>query len=143
MNTISVMISQSPTIPIPIKSVSDDESLDGESDEMDDFIEDDEDAAELLQLFLTHLGCDVVKSLCGNDALKAISEQQFDHVLMDLTLPDYDGYELAKELKAQQRDCKLTIVSGHQADKDIMSTIGIDSALLKPVTKDDLESVIA
>ena len=106
-------------------------------------VEDDEDAAELLQLFLTHLGCDVVKSLCGNDALQAMSEQQFDHVLMDLTLPDYDGYELAKELKAQQRNCILTIVSGHQADKDIMSTIGIDSALLKPVTKDDLESVIA
>jgi CheY-like chemotaxis protein len=106
-------------------------------------VEDDEDAAELLQLFLTHLGCDVVKSLCGNDALKAMHEQQFDHVLMDLTLPDCDGYELAKELKAQQHDCKLTIVSGHQADAGFMASIGIDSALLKPVTKNDLESVIA
>lgn len=106
-------------------------------------VEDDEDAAELLQLFLTHLGCDVVKSLCGNDALEAIKEQRFDHVLMDLTLPDYDGYELAKLLKTQQSDCKLTIVSGHQADKNTMLSIGIDSSLLKPVTKDDLESVIA
>jgi two-component system sensor histidine kinase/response regulator len=106
-------------------------------------IEDDEDAAELLQLFLAHLGCDVVKSLCGTDAIDAINEQRFDHVLMDLTLPDYDGYELARALKAKQSDCKLTIVSGHQADKDIMTSIGIDSALLKPVTKDDLESVIS
>ncbi|WP_269520291.1 response regulator [Alteromonas sp. BMJM2] len=105
-------------------------------------VEDDEDAAELLQLFLTHLGCDVVKSLCGNDALEAINEHRFDHVLMDLTLPDYDGYELAKMLKSQQSDCKLTIVSGHQADKNTMLSIGIDSSLLKPVTKDDLESVI-
>ena len=105
-------------------------------------VEDDEDAAELLQLFLTHLGCDVVKSLCGNDALEAINEHRFDHVLMDLTLPDYDGYELAKLLKTQQSDCKLTIVSGHQADKNTMLSIGIDSSLLKPVTKDDLESVI-
>ena len=72
-------------------------------------VEDDEDAAELLQLFLTHLGCEVVKSLCGSDALDAVDEQSFDHILMDLTLPDYDGYELAKKIKLQQTSCKLTI----------------------------------
>ncbi|MAI64198.1 MAG: hybrid sensor histidine kinase/response regulator [Alteromonas sp.] len=105
-------------------------------------VEDDEDAAELLQLFLTHLGCEVVKSLCGSDALDAVDEQSFDHILMDLTLPDYDGYELAKKIKLQQTSCKLTIVSGHQADESTMRSIGIDSALLKPVTKNDLESIL-
>ena len=36
----------------------------------------------------------------------------------------------------------LTIVSGHEADTEAMSSIGINSALLKPVTKDDLASVV-
>ena len=36
----------------------------------------------------------------------------------------------------------LTIVSGHEADSETMTTIGINSALLKPVTKDDLASVV-
>ena len=61
---------------------------------------------------------------------------------MDLTLPDYDGYDLAEELKEKLPDAILTIVSGHEASKKTMEAIGIDSALLKPVSKDDLASVI-
>lgn len=105
-------------------------------------IEDDEDAAELLKLFLTHLGHHVTTEFCGADALEAAQNGQFDHVLMDLTLPDYDGYELAEELKEKLPDAILTIVSGHEASKKTMEAIGIDSALLKPVSKDDLASVI-
>ena len=105
-------------------------------------IEDDEDAAELLQLFLTHLGHAVTTEYCGADALDTAEGQNFDHILMDLTLPDYNGYDLAAELKQKLPDAVLTIVSGHEADTDAMSSIGIDSALLKPVSKDDLASVV-
>nr|NKX70447.1 response regulator [Alteromonadaceae bacterium A_SAG7] len=105
-------------------------------------IEDDEDAAELLQLFLSHLGHTVTTQYCGADALQAAEEQSFDHILMDLTLPDYDGYDLASELKQKLPQAMLTIVSGHEADTEAMSSIGINSALLKPVTKDDLASVV-
>jgi DNA-binding response OmpR family regulator len=105
-------------------------------------VEDDSDAAELLQLFISHLGHTVTVETSGSDALQSASDKRFDHVLMDLTLPDYNGYDLAKELKAAQPSARITIVSGHEADSQMMSEIGIDNALLKPVTKDDLESVI-
>tara|TARA_Y200000002_G_scaffold266693_1_gene221675 strand:+ start:2354 stop:4450 length:2097 start_codon:yes stop_codon:yes gene_type:complete len=105
-------------------------------------IEDDEDAAELLQLFLSHLGHTVTTTYSGVDALNTAQEQRFDHILMDLTLPDYNGYDLAAELKKALPDTSLTIVSGHEADTESMKSIGIDSALLKPVSKDDLESVV-
>lgn len=105
-------------------------------------IEDDEDAAELLQLFLSHLGHDVTTEYCGADALDTACNGEFDHVLMDLTLPDYNGYDLASELKEKLPNALLTIVSGHEADEEAMESIGIDSALLKPVSKDDLASVV-
>jgi CheY-like chemotaxis protein len=105
-------------------------------------IEDDEDAAELLQLFLSHLGHTVTTQYSGAEALQAAENQRFDHILMDLTLPDYNGYDLASELKQKLPDAILTIVSGHEADSEAMTTIGINSALLKPVTKDDLASVV-
>ncbi|MCP3705262.1 MAG: response regulator, partial [Alteromonas sp.] len=105
-------------------------------------IEDDEDAAELLQLFLSHLGHTVTTQYSGAEALQAAENQSFDHILMDLTLPDYNGYDLASELKQKLPDAILTIVSGHEADSEAMTTIGINSALLKPVTKDDLASVV-
>jgi YesN/AraC family two-component response regulator len=61
---------------------------------------------------------------------------------MDLTLPDYNGYDLAALLKEVQPETTLTIVSGHEANKDAMASIGIDSALLKPVTKDDIANAL-
>ncbi len=105
-------------------------------------VEDDEDAAELLQLFLTHLGHDVTTYFNGAEALTSAEKNHYDHVLMDLTLPDYDGYDLANALKERLPNAKLTIVSGHDADSEAMASIGINSALLKPVTKDDLAQVL-
>ena len=61
---------------------------------------------------------------------------------MDLTLPDYKGYDLAGVLKARQPSAEITIVSGHEANRDLMRTIGIDHALLKPVSKEDLATVL-
>jgi len=93
-------------------------------------------------LFLSHLGHTVTTQYSGAEALQAAENQSFDHILMDLTLPDYNGYDLASELKKKLPDAILTIVSGHEADSETMTTIGINSALLKPVTKDDLASVV-
>ena len=105
-------------------------------------VEDDEDSAQLLQLFLCHFGHTVHIEHCGEDAIKATELDEFNHILMDLTLPDYKGYELAKALKARQPRAEITIVSGHEANPDLMRTIGIDHALLKPVSKEDLAAVL-
>ncbi|KXJ60801.1 MAG: hybrid sensor histidine kinase/response regulator [Alteromonas sp. Nap_26] len=105
-------------------------------------VEDDEDSAQLLQLFLCHFGHTVHIEHCGEDAIKATELDEFNHILMDLTLPDYKGYDLAKALKARQPRAEITIVSGHEANPDLMRTIGIDHALLKPVSKEDLAAVL-
>lgn len=105
-------------------------------------IEDDEDAAELLQLFLVHQGHDVITAHTGAEAITRMNEVVFDQVLMDLSLPDYHGYDLAEELTQIQPDTKLIIVSGHVPDSDIMGKLGISESLLKPVSKSDLLKVI-
>lgn len=105
-------------------------------------VEDDKDSAQLLQLFLCHFGHTVHIVHCGEDALKASEYDKFNHILMDLTLPDYKGYDLAKVLKARQPNAKITIVSGHEANPDLMRTIGIDHAVLKPVSKEDLAAIL-
>jgi CheY-like chemotaxis protein len=106
-------------------------------------IEDDEDAAELLQLFLVHQGHDVITANTGADAIECMNEVVFDHVLMDLTLPDYHGYDLAAELNQIQPKAKLVIVSGNEPDRDTMKHLGVSQSLLKPVSKEDLISVVS
>ena len=105
-------------------------------------VEDDEDAAELLQLFLVHQGHDVIIAHTGEDAISRVNEGIFDHILMDLTLPDFHGYDLAEELMQIQPSTLLTIVSGHEPDKQLMTHLGVNQSLLKPVSKDDLYQAI-
>ena len=105
-------------------------------------VEDDEDAAELLQLFLVHQGHDVIIAHTGEDAISRVNEVIFDHILMDLTLPDFHGYDLAEELMQIQPSTLLTIVSGHEPDKQLMKHLGVNQSLLKPVSKDDLYQAI-
>jgi len=105
-------------------------------------IEDDEDAAELLQLLLVHQGHDVITSHTGAQAIARMHDVIFDHVLMDLTLPDYHGYDLASELNQIQPNANLIIVSGHMPDKNTMRKLGVSDALLKPVSKADLLNVV-
>ncbi|GGW89930.1 response regulator [Alteromonas halophila] len=101
-------------------------------------IEDDEDAAELIQLLLANQGHDVIIAQTGNQAISTMREVVFDVILMDLTLPDYHGYDLAEDTRRLQSSAQVFIVSGYQPEKEKMESLGIKGALLKPVAKADL-----
>jgi two-component system sensor histidine kinase/response regulator len=105
-------------------------------------VEDDEDTAELLQIFLSHQGHNVHLAHSGQEALEHLHNVEFDYVLLDLTLPDYHGYDLAKEIAAIQQSATLIIVSGYEPDKDIVGSLGVSASLLKPITKEDIATVI-
>nr|WP_281358646.1 response regulator [Alteromonas ponticola] len=105
-------------------------------------VEDDYDASELMQLLLTHQGHDVLVAHTGNEAVQSLKESSFDYVLLDLTLPDTDGYSLAEEIKTFQGDICIVIVSGYEPDKERMSQLGIEEALIKPVSKEMLANLI-
>ncbi|MCW8108252.1 response regulator [Alteromonas ponticola] len=105
-------------------------------------VEDDFDASELMQLLLTHQGHDVMIAHNGKEAVQCLKESSFDYVLLDLTLPDTDGYALAEDIKTYQGDIRIVIVSGYEPDHDKMSELGIEEALVKPVSKEMLANLI-
>lgn len=106
-------------------------------------IEDDQDAAELIQLLIVHEGHDVIIANTGTDALNTLKRNVFDIILMDLTLPDYHGYDLANDINALQSDARLVVVSGNEPEPERMKELGISGALLKPVSKSDLSNLFA
>ena len=105
-------------------------------------VEDDEDTAELLQIFLSHQGHTVHLAYSGQEALEHLQNVEFDYVLLDLTLPDYHGYDLAKEIAVIQQSATLIIVSGYEPEKGVVESLGVSASLLKPVTKEDIATVI-
>ncbi len=103
-------------------------------------VEDDEDAAELMCLLLNSLGYEADIALNGQQALEKVANApaHYAHVLMDLHLPDTDGYELTAAIAEVAPNLKVTIISGAEPDKDRLEGLPIAQVLLKPVSKADL-----
>ena len=62
-------------------------------------LEDDTSFAQMLKKFLERNGFDIVVSQTGLDGEKQLKEQNFQLVITDLRLPDYDGIKLVSQLK--------------------------------------------
>lgn len=89
-------------------------------------VDDELGICELIQMALKHKGHDVRYSTTGSGGLKVFTDFSPDLVLLDLTLPDMDGVELARQIKSSEHGKKTPIVmiSGR-----VLSQSEIDPAL--------------
>lgn len=108
-------------------------------------VDDNEAAAEGLQKLLAAKGHQVKTAYDGTSALLSISAFQPDMVILDIGLPDIDGYEVAKRLRAVKEDAPpyLIAVTGYglEEDKEKARSAGFDYHLTKPVSIEELEAV--
>jgi DNA-binding response OmpR family regulator len=98
-----------------------------------------EDEASLLKLetiLLTVKGYEVSGASTGNDALEKISAGTFDLVLLDIMLPDIDGYEICRRIKEHPRhaDTPVIMLTARKSAEDLErgATCGADAYLTKP-----------
>lgn len=66
--------------------------------------------------------------------LEAINSQKPDLILLDLTLPVYDGYYICREVRKQNKDLPIIIVTSRDSDMDelISMNLGADDFVTKP-----------
>lgn len=97
-------------------------------------IEDEKELAESIQTYLT--GNDFVCewALCKDEALDKICDYNYDCVLLDLMLPDGDGFEVLKQLRNEGRTEGIIIISARNTlDTRIEALkLGADDYLIKP-----------
>jgi PAS domain S-box-containing protein len=110
-------------------------------------VDDNVDAAEALRMTL-ELSGHIAKTVHeGIAALAAFDEFSPDLVLLDIGLPDIDGYEVARRLRARcGASCPMLVaLSGWGRDEDKLraSDAGIDAHLTKPVSPDSLNRIVA
>ena len=94
-------------------------------------------AAESLARRLRREGFEVEVALDGRQAIQAADRFRPDLALLDLTMPDLNGYEVAEWLRKQPwaEDILLVALSGHGQQEDLERTraAGFDTHLVKPV----------
>jgi two-component system response regulator RegX3 len=96
-------------------------------------VEDEDAIAEPLAEGLVREGYAVERAATGAQALAAGGNAEVDVVLLDLRLPDMDGYTVCRELRARS-DVPIIIVSarGEEVDRIVGLELGADDFLVKP-----------
>ena len=103
----------------------------------------------MAQKVLEKMGCQVTSVENGKEAVTAVQEHQFDLILMDCQMPEMDGYEASRRIKAMVEEgaipnvpiIALTAQTGKE-DRDHCIQAGMDNYLKKPVSIERLREVL-
>lgn len=109
-------------------------------------VDDNTDAADMLATFVTMLGGDVTTVHTGTAALDAAARCPFDVVLLDVGMPDMDGNEVCRHLRAMSGMQGARVIAltgwGQEEDRRRTSAAGFDAHLVKPVDLDVLGGLV-
>jgi len=110
-------------------------------------VDDNMDAADMLVMMLQMFGHEVRAAYTGQSALAMAVEYQPDVVLLDIGLPDMNGYEVARHLRQQPKtkDARLIAMTGYGQDSDRQRSeeAGCEHHLVKPVDPQKLQDLLA
>jgi signal transduction histidine kinase/ActR/RegA family two-component response regulator len=110
-------------------------------------VDDNQDAARMVSELLAADGHDVVVLHDGRTALARLDELRPEVALLDIGLPDMDGYELAREIRRRLGDASPRLVAfsgfGQTQDRERSRTAGFAVHLVKPATAAELLNAIS
>ncbi|MCD6505458.1 SpoIIE family protein phosphatase [Candidatus Poribacteria bacterium] len=109
-------------------------------------VDDEEDILDLVDLSLTADGFDVITARSGPEALEKVREEMPDLILLDISMPDMDGYEVMRRLKGDRRTSSIPIImltaASDKRDKVRSFSAGADDYVVKPFDADELTARI-
>ncbi len=110
-------------------------------------VEDDENTRYAMEFILEDAGYQVKFAENGEKALLAAQHDRPDMILMDIMMPNLDGYQVARLLKAQKQLQHIPLVAltarAMKGDREKALAAGYDDYLTKPFEKKDILAVIA
>ena len=103
-------------------------------------IDDEPNIRELVQVALTFHGCTVTTGATGEDALQLADAYDPDLIVLDVLLPDIDGFEVCRRLRSVADDVPVIFLTARDATADTITglTIGGDDYITKPFSVEAL-----
>jgi two-component system cell cycle response regulator len=105
-------------------------------------VDDNEKNVELLEAVLLAAGYDVLKAYDGKQAIEAIGKERPDLLLLDIMMPQLDGFQVCGMLRKDPQNSNLPIIMATAKDKesDIVQSLekGADDYIVKPIDKKTL-----
>jgi len=111
------------------------------------YVEDNDDNVYMLKNRLSRAGFTVIVAIDGTQGLTMATSEQPDLILMDLTLPDIDGREATRRIKADPATKSIPVIAltahAMAGDKEMALAAGCDDLDTKPVDMPRLLEKIA
>ena len=98
-------------------------------------VDDEPDVLDLIRFHLTRASCEVVTAASGREALEVIRSRRPDLVLLDLMLPDINGFALCEILRRQAATATIPIVIVSAWRTDDSRVLGLELGALAFLTK--------
>jgi CheY-like chemotaxis protein len=109
-------------------------------------VEDITDIRRVTQRLLRSMGCEVAAAEDGLAAIETIAQVRPDVALIDIGLPEMDGYEVARRVRARSEldPVKLVAVTGFGQEEDRRKAMeaGFDAHLVKPVDVGEMRRIL-
>lgn len=107
-------------------------------------VDDNEDVLEVAKIILANSGYQIMTASSGEEAVAVCSNEQPDLVLMDLNMPDLDGFASIQLLRSSGYNNPVVILtaSENEEDRAKAKAIGCADYVLKTLDMNDIESVI-
>ncbi|PWH14209.1 MAG: two-component system response regulator [Anaerolineae bacterium] len=115
-------------------------------------IEDETEMIDLIRIILERKGFEVEGAAGGEEGLKKIRETKPDLVLLDLMMPDIDGWEVYQQMKSDETTRNIPVIVVTAKAQNIDKVLGlqiakVDDYISKPFSPEDLlqsvENVLA
>ncbi len=102
--------------------------------------EDETHLQEAITLNLEIEGYEVVAVSSGNEALKCFESERFDLVILDVMLPEVDGFTICQSIRLQNQDIPILFLTAKNASVDRIHglKLGADDYLTKPFNLEEL-----
>ncbi len=102
-------------------------------------IDDEQTTLDLIQMLLERRGFEVFRALSAEDGLRKAYRFQPDLVLLDIMMPDMDGWDVCKRLR-EMSDMPIIFLTARSDTKDVVKglEIGADDYVMKPYDNDEL-----
>ena len=103
-------------------------------------VDDDKNTRRLMRAVLEDARYEVETAADGVDALRVMDETHVDLAVLDVMMPNMDGYEFTKLLRASNSDLPILMVSARQLPEDRKQgfLVGTDDYMTKPVDEEEL-----
>jgi two-component system OmpR family response regulator len=108
-------------------------------------VDDEENLRSMLQAALRHVGFEVHPAATGREALDAVARVRPDLIVLDVMLPDLDGFEVCNRLRRDGSRTPVLFLTARDGTEDKVRglTLGGDDYLVKPFSLDELVARIS